>query len=96
MAALNCEDGTTALHDAAAGGYTSIMRILVDAAREQLGKPAAAGAAAGGGDGAAEGAAEGEAAAAGGEAAAGEEGGDKPALPAAPNTLLELVNAADT
>jgi hypothetical protein len=34
--ALNPEDGTSVLHDAAAGGYTTILRILVDAARTQL------------------------------------------------------------
>jgi len=41
---LNAEDGTSVLHDAAAGGYTTIIRWLVDAAREQLDGRGAAGA----------------------------------------------------
>jgi hypothetical protein len=99
--ALNSADGTSVLHDAAAGGYTSILRALVDAARKQLKKPKA------GGDAgkeapAAEGAAEvsggggGDkepAAAAGGEEGGGEEGGDGPA---APRTLGDLINHQDS
>lgn len=34
--ALNQEDGTSAIHDAAAGGYTEILMMLVDAAKQQL------------------------------------------------------------
>ncbi|GBF91066.1 hypothetical protein Rsub_03922 [Raphidocelis subcapitata] len=50
--ALNSEDATSVLHDAAAGGYATILRLLVDAARDQL--------AGGGGGAAAAGEAEGE------------------------------------
>ncbi|GBF91034.1 hypothetical protein Rsub_03889 [Raphidocelis subcapitata] len=58
--ALNPEDGTSALHDAAAGGYTAILEALARAARRQLapldgggggGEGAAAAAAAAGGGG---------------------------------------------
>jgi hypothetical protein len=44
--ALNREDGTTPLHDAAAGGYCGILRLIADAARGQLDWGRAAGGAA--------------------------------------------------
>jgi len=85
--AINVEDGTSALHDAAAGGYARILRLLVDAAERQLdwrGVGAAAPAGAGDSAGAA------AAAAADGEEEEEEEGANADALsqpaaaPAAP------------
>lgn len=79
VAALNGDDGTTALHDAAAGGYTAILRTLVDAARRRdAAAPAGGGQAGAAGDGeastsgAAAGGDDGAPAAAAGAAAAGE------------------------
>ena len=78
--AVNAEDGTTPLHDAAAGGYAGIMRLVADAARGQLkGKKG------GGGGGAG-------AAAAAEEEGAEKEGADGAAIA----SLADLVNFQDS
>jgi hypothetical protein len=80
--ALNPEDGTSPFHDAAAGGFTPILRRLADAARRQL-------AWTGGGGGTA---------AAGGQAQASAQGsvGKDGATAAAPAPLAALVNTCDS
>jgi ankyrin repeat protein len=83
---LNSEDGTSVLHDAAAGGYTTIMRILIDAARKQMKK--------GGGDGAG-GSGEGGAAAERRKEEEEEEEGDGGGH-APPRSVAELVDARDS
>ncbi|KAI8475925.1 MAG: ankyrin repeat-containing domain protein [Monoraphidium minutum] len=49
VAAINAEDGSSALHDAAAGGHDAILTALADAARRQLGEAGGDGGGGGGG-----------------------------------------------